>query len=549
MVRDYKSISIVWLIMLIVLVNSYAITPDSKDWATDQDCKFKFEKCDMNLQKWNHKNFFPLHFIEFFGVILLGVCIAFWNASGIGGGGIIVTIWVVFLSFSAKESVALSNFSIFWGGVARYIKNFNNRHPLKNAPAIDYEIVAWMLPVTMLGTFAGVELNRSFPRIIVFSMLCLTLTILSLLSVWKGIRTFKEETLHLENEKQTSPPIYTINEVAEVAEFEEEKDVKLANSHHNLSNNVYNPLIDTNSSDMVNTSKSVRRQMSVPRQDSNESNAVGPPITKNNLEIDIFDRRALLGRHQSSYRDTEVNPELEKILLAERNHWRPRNLFVVACPFFTVLIISFLRGSPKFNSIIGVERCDALDFVLLFLNMATLLVLEAINIRNLKRDYGIKENNNYQFVKGDVAWNSQNIEKFILLGLVGGVVSGLVGLGGGAIYTPLLMEFGIAPSIAGGTSMYMSVFATLSASILFMFQGFLIYEWALTLSISSVIGTVFGITIIGNLVKSSGRSSYLILLLAFVLSVSAFVIGTKGALNILDDIEEGNKLFDFIKYW
>ena len=180
--------------------------------------------------------------------------------------------------------------------------------------------------------------------------------------------------------------------------------------------------------------------------------------------------------------------------------------------------------------------------------MATLLVLAAINIKNLRRDYRIKENNNYQFVKGDVAWNSQNIEKFILLGLVGGVVSGLVGLGGGAIYTPLLMEFGIAPSIAGGTSMYMSVFATLSASILFMFQGFLIYEWALTLSISSVIGTVFGITIIGNLVKSSGRSSYLILLLAFVLSVSAFVIGTKGALNILDDIEEGNKLFDFIKY-
>jgi len=50
--------------------------------------------------------------LEFFGFIVLGIMIAFSNAAGIGGGGIIVPICIIFFQFSTKESVALSNFCI-----------------------------------------------------------------------------------------------------------------------------------------------------------------------------------------------------------------------------------------------------------------------------------------------------------------------------------------------------------------------------------------------------------------------------------------------------
>ena len=48
--------------------------------------------------------------LEFFGSFVLGILIALSNAGGIGGGGIIVPIVLIFFNFSTKESIALSNF-------------------------------------------------------------------------------------------------------------------------------------------------------------------------------------------------------------------------------------------------------------------------------------------------------------------------------------------------------------------------------------------------------------------------------------------------------
>lgn len=50
--------------------------------------------------------------MEFFGSVVLGIMIALSNAGGIGGGGIIVPIGIIFFYFKTKEAVALSNFCI-----------------------------------------------------------------------------------------------------------------------------------------------------------------------------------------------------------------------------------------------------------------------------------------------------------------------------------------------------------------------------------------------------------------------------------------------------
>lgn len=58
---------------------------------------------------------FPAEWRELLGALLLAVAISLCNAAGIGGGGIIVTINVTLFQFSAKESIAMSNFVIFFG--------------------------------------------------------------------------------------------------------------------------------------------------------------------------------------------------------------------------------------------------------------------------------------------------------------------------------------------------------------------------------------------------------------------------------------------------
>lgn len=45
-------------------------------------------------------------------------------ASGIGGGGLVMPIVIIFFGFYAPEAVPLSNFSILTAAVLRFVMNF-----------------------------------------------------------------------------------------------------------------------------------------------------------------------------------------------------------------------------------------------------------------------------------------------------------------------------------------------------------------------------------------------------------------------------------------
>lgn len=125
--------------------------------------------------------------------MVLGVTISLCNAAGIGGGGIIVTVGITLFHFTPKEAVAISNTTIFFGCLTRYIRNFKNKHPLKDATAIDYGIVTAQLPLVMLGTFVGVEVQQILPETLVHILLMVTLLYLTWKAVQKAFDTRKKE--------------------------------------------------------------------------------------------------------------------------------------------------------------------------------------------------------------------------------------------------------------------------------------------------------------------------------------------------------------------
>mmetsp|Transcript_16157 Transcript_16157/g.14088 ORF Transcript_16157/g.14088 Transcript_16157/m.14088 type:complete len:127 (-) Transcript_16157:1258-1638(-) len=103
--------------------------------------------------------------------------------------------------FTPKEAVAQSNFIIFFGCVTRYLKNFKNKHPLKDSTAIDYGIVTCMLPLVMLGTFIGVQVNELLPETLVFGLLFITLIYLTYKAILKAFATYKKEKKETEAKK------------------------------------------------------------------------------------------------------------------------------------------------------------------------------------------------------------------------------------------------------------------------------------------------------------------------------------------------------------
>ena len=75
-----------------------------------------------------------------------------------------------------------------------------------------------------------------------------------------------------------------------------------------------------------------------------------------------------------------------------------------------------------------------------------------------------------------------------------GVLTGLFGIGGGALMTPLmLIVFRFPPHVAVGTSMMMIFFSSVMSSIGHIIQGHVAWSYSIILIISSYIGAQIGV--------------------------------------------------------
>ena len=86
--------------------------------------------------------------------------------SGIGGGGIIVPLLMIFYKLSTKEAIAVSGFTILTGSLCRYAITLKDRHPDKNATCIEYGLANVMLPTVLVGSITGVLFNMVFPSVL-----------------------------------------------------------------------------------------------------------------------------------------------------------------------------------------------------------------------------------------------------------------------------------------------------------------------------------------------------------------------------------------------
>ena len=122
--------------------------------------------------------------------------LTFCNAGGIGGGGILIPIIMLFFNFKAKEVSALSTFYNAWSGLIRFCVNVFDKDPYKkHKTMIDYEIVALFMPLGLLGTLIGGLVHLMFPNIIVAICLFLFLCYITYKMYVKGVNTFKKETI------------------------------------------------------------------------------------------------------------------------------------------------------------------------------------------------------------------------------------------------------------------------------------------------------------------------------------------------------------------
>ena len=82
--------------------------------------------------EYDHKSLSPLSPYDYCGFVLVAIASFLAAGAGVGGGGILVPIFVVVMGFAPKQAIPLSNVTIFGASIMNTILNVQKRHPTTN---------------------------------------------------------------------------------------------------------------------------------------------------------------------------------------------------------------------------------------------------------------------------------------------------------------------------------------------------------------------------------------------------------------------------------
>jgi len=105
----------------------------------------------------------------------------------------------------------------------------------------------------------------------------------------------------------------------------------------------------------------------------------------------------------------------------------------------------------------------------------------------------------------------------LLLGFGGGFVAGALGLGGGVIFNPYLIGMGVPPKVSSSTGMYLVLFSTLAASVVYITADMLDFGYGFWVAAWSVIGSIIGLYGANWYMKKFGRQSIIVISLSIIL--------------------------------
>ncbi|OMO66727.1 Transmembrane protein TauE like protein [Corchorus olitorius] len=150
------------------------------------------------------------------GSILGFLGAAFGSIGGIGGGGVFVPMLALIIGFDPKSSTAMSKCMITGTAVATVCYNIRQRHPTLELPLIDYDLALLFQPMLVLGISLGVAFNVIFPDWLITVFLIIAFLGLSTKSFFKGVETWKKETIKIKEVAKQLESNGNANDVIEV---------------------------------------------------------------------------------------------------------------------------------------------------------------------------------------------------------------------------------------------------------------------------------------------------------------------------------------------
>ena len=121
-----------------------------------------------------------------------------------------------------------------------------------------------------------------------------------------------------------------------------------------------------------------------------------------------------------------------------------------------------------------------------------------------------------------------------------GTVAGFIGMGGGFLLNPLLLEFGAHPQVAASTSSLLVLFSSAAATMAFITEGRLDGSLAMVFGTVCCASAFVGVYVLAKVVKKRGASA-VVFLLAGVIAFGTVATAVFGSRKLWKDFSSGGK--------
>lgn len=144
------------------------------------------------------------------------------------------------------------------------------------------------------------------------------------------------------------------------------------------------------------------------------------------------------------------------------------------------------------------------------------------------------------WVSGDDLWS---YARFPLIGFGAGFLGGLLGLGGGMIMSPVLIEVGMHSEAVQATTAVFVLLSSSLATIQFAVLRAHVWDYAIWYGGVTVAGTLLGQYLCDVFVRKSGRYSLITLAIAGVLAGSLLGLLVVGVRRVAEDLALGRQMW------
>jgi len=412
------------------------------------------------------------------GVFLITFGAAGAAGGGIGGGGLYVPLLIIVIGFDTKEAVAISQGCIVGAAIAHLLLNAGKKHPLLEKPVVDYAALLVLEPMLLSGALIGVMLNGMLPSVVILLIL---IFVLSLGAYKTGKRALKIS--RSEKEQSTT-------------------DLKeLTSDADQVAQNV---------------------EMTTPETDNKTEDAVEAGAI-------------------------EVSSEVEEAVAESKMGWEYvmwKKLGTVSLLWIILCVGVIIRGSSVGEeSMAGVYYCSGAFWgiyaAIPIVQMGFSAYFGKMEIDKMALDDNLnavqRTSSKALLDYKEVEWNWGNVARYMIYAFVCGSLAGCLGIGGGLVLSPLLLELGFYPAVASGISGMAVLVTSTSALFAYGLAKKVYWQFVILLMPLTFISTMIGKVLIDRYAERNNKQSAIIWSVAIFLLLCLIMLTSRGLIELIDN--------------